>query len=64
LSADSKTGHPEIDAEVRRMLGRDSASTSFDYHLLRLLTSLVEILVATAALSASFEVVLRSLLTP
>jgi len=36
LSADSKPRHPEIDAEVRRMLGRDASSDSFDYHLLRL----------------------------
>ena len=36
MSTDAKPCHPEIDAEVRKTLGKDTPSTSFDYHLLRL----------------------------
>ena len=36
MSTDITSRHPEIDKEVRRILGRDSPSDLFDYHILRL----------------------------
>jgi hypothetical protein len=36
LSADSKPRHPEIDVEVRRIIGKNAQDDSFDYDLMRL----------------------------
>lgn len=36
MSADSGRRHPEVDAEVIRILGTDASGDSFDYHLMRL----------------------------
>lgn len=36
MSTDITSRHHEVDKEVRRILGRDSSSDAFDYHILKL----------------------------
>ena len=36
MSTEPKNLHPEVDAEARRIVGKDLPDTSFEYHVVRL----------------------------
>ena len=36
MSTEPKNRHPEVDAEARKIVGKDLPDTSFEYHVVRL----------------------------